>query len=177
MPFVAPTPVSAGAVPELEGIQLLHDGHPETAAERFAVASSLWAGFHAPRSMHCRWAEGEALRQARRLDEAAARLASAHAEATACGFEVEAVRIRRTMRQAGVRPPAAEAAPRRSSGGSLTPRERELLELVGQGLTNLEVARRMGLGRPTVARILSNAMTKLGASSRAQAVALATPPG
>lgn len=34
----------------------------------------------------------------------------------------------------------------------------------------------MGLGRPTVARILSNAMTKLGASSRAQAVALATPP-
>ncbi len=31
----------------------------------------------------------------------------------------------------------------------------------------------MGLGRPTVARILSNAMGKLGAGSRAQAVSLA----
>ena len=30
----------------------------------------------------------------------------------------------------------------------------------------------MGLGRPTVARILSNAMSKLGVESRAQAVAL-----
>jgi DNA-binding CsgD family transcriptional regulator len=174
MPIVAPTRVMAGAIPELEGIRLLHDGDPEAAAERFAAASSLWTGFHAPRSMHCRWAEGEALRQAGRFDDAAARLGSALVDATACRFEVVAIRIRRTMRQTGVRPPG-EAAPRRSTDGTLTPRERELLELVGQGLTNLEVARRMGLGRPTVARILSNAMTKLGASSRAQAVVLATP--
>jgi DNA-binding CsgD family transcriptional regulator len=32
----------------------------------------------------------------------------------------------------------------------------------------------MGLGRPTVSRIMSSAMGKLGAQSRAQAVALAT---
>jgi DNA-binding CsgD family transcriptional regulator len=56
----------------------------------------------------------------------------------------------------------------------LTGRERELVELVGHGLTNLEIARRMGLGRPTVSRILSNAMGKLGAESRAHAVALAS---
>lgn len=36
----------------------------------------------------------------------------------------------------------------------------------------LVIARRMGLGRPTVTRILSNAMAKLGATSRAQAVTL-----
>ena len=58
------------------------------------------------------------------------------------------------------------------SGLGLTRRERELVALVGQGLTNTEIARRMGLGRPTVARILSNAMAKLGATSRAHAVTL-----
>jgi DNA-binding CsgD family transcriptional regulator len=44
--------------------------------------------------------------------------------------------------------------------------------LVGRGLTNNEISRRMGLGRPTVGRMLSNAMLKLGAASRTQAVAL-----
>jgi DNA-binding CsgD family transcriptional regulator len=60
-----------------------------------------------------------------------------------------------------------------SSKPHLTRRERDLLGLAGQGLTNAEIARRMGLGRPTVARILSNAMGKLGAGSRAHAVSLA----
>ena len=55
----------------------------------------------------------------------------------------------------------------------LTAREHEILGLVGDGLANIEIARRMGLGRPTVARIVSNAMAKLGAETRAQAVALA----
>ncbi len=48
-----------------------------------------------------------------------------------------------------------------------------MLRLVGDGLSNIEIARRMGLGRPTVTRILSNAMSKLGVDSRAQAVAVA----
>ena len=42
-----------------------------------------------------------------------------------------------------------------------------------RGLNNTEIARQLGLGRPTVARMLSNAMLKLGAETRAQAVALA----
>ena len=43
--------------------------------------------------------------------------------------------------------------------------------LVEEGLTNLEIARRLGLGRPTVTRILASAMMKLGVSSRAQLAA------
>ena len=62
----------------------------------------------------------------------------------------------------------------RALGIGLTRRERELVSLAGHGLTNVEIARRMGLGRSTVARILSNAMTKLGAESRAHAVILAS---
>jgi len=44
---------------------------------------------------------------------------------------------------------------------------------VERGLNNTEIARQLGLGRPTVARMLSNAMLKLGAETRAQAVVLA----
>jgi DNA-binding CsgD family transcriptional regulator len=61
-------------------------------------------------------------------------------------------------------------------GPRLTARERELVALVERGLTNVEIARRLGLGRPTVARILTSAMTKLGASSRAQLAATAPEP-
>jgi len=54
-------------------------------------------------------------------------------------------------------------------------RERQILDLVERGLTNAEAARWIGLRRPTVARLLSNAMIKLGAESRAHAVVLASP--
>lgn len=58
---------------------------------------------------------------------------------------------------------------------ALTGREREVLAHVERGLTNLEIARRMRIARPTVGRLLSNAMDRLGAASRAHAVVLARP--
>jgi DNA-binding CsgD family transcriptional regulator/tetratricopeptide (TPR) repeat protein len=164
-------PTQAGAPLEAEGLQRLHRGDP-SAADWFGQAAAAWAGFNAPRAVFCRWAEGEALRRSGDLAAMEERLTAALEAATASDFEVIAVRIRRSMRRAGLRLPAAErdrVAPR----AGLTRRERELLALVAQGLTNAEIARRMGLGRPTVARILSNAMVKLGASSRTQAVSLA----
>ena len=39
------------------------------------------------------------------------------------------------------------------------------------GLSNVEIARRFGVGRPTVARLLSSTMDKLGVDSRAQVAA------
>lgn len=45
--------------------------------------------------------------------------------------------------------------------------------LVGEGSSNAEIARRLGLGRPTVDRLVTSAATKLGARSRLQAAALA----
>ena len=172
---IAPTRIMAGAVPELDGIRLLHEGEPDSAATRFAEAAATWAGFNVPRSLVCRWAEGEALRQAGRREEMAERLEGALDAAIACHFETLAVRVRRSMRQAGMRVPGPDRTPRAFAIG-LTRRERELVGLAGDGLTNIEIARRMGLGRPTVARILSNAMTKLGAGSRAHAVILAGDP-
>ena len=169
---ILPAPAQVGASFESEGLQLLHAGDAAAAATQFAAAAANWMGFNAPRAQFCQWAEGEALRRAGDLRLTEHRLVAALESAVASDHEVVAVRIRRSMRQAGVRVPLVERSPG-TAGKGLTRRERELLGLAGQGLTNAEIARRMGLGRPTVARILSNAMGKLGAESRAHAVSLA----
>jgi len=78
-------------------------------------------------------------------------------------------KIRRSLRLTGV-----HRAVERTNVGLLTGRELEVLELVAEGLTNDEIARRLGLGRPTVVRLIRTASTKLGAKNRAQAAMLAT---
>jgi ATP/maltotriose-dependent transcriptional regulator MalT len=56
---------------------------------------------------------------------------------------------------------------------ALTGREVEVLALVAEGLSNREIGERLVLSRHTVARHLSNIMTKLGVGSRAAATAAA----
>ena len=53
----------------------------------------------------------------------------------------------------------------------LTPREAEILSLVGQGLSNKSVARRLGISVHTVKFHLEALFAKLEATSRAEAVA------
>jgi two-component system, NarL family, nitrate/nitrite response regulator NarL len=60
---------------------------------------------------------------------------------------------------------AEEAAP------VLTPREVEILAAIGLGLSNKETARRLGISVHTVKFHLEAAFRKLGATSRAEAVA------
>ncbi|MBL0150544.1 MAG: alpha/beta fold hydrolase [Ideonella sp.] len=52
----------------------------------------------------------------------------------------------------------------------LTPRERQLAALVGQGLDNLQMAARLGIADKTVRNMLSALYTKLGVEGRAMAV-------
>lgn len=56
---------------------------------------------------------------------------------------------------------------------ALTPREREVLGLVGAGLSNADIAGRLVLSAATVKTHVHRCMSKLGVSSRAQAVVLA----
>lgn len=53
----------------------------------------------------------------------------------------------------------------------LTPREQEILACLGEGLSNKAVARRLGISAHTVKFHLEAVFSKLGASSRADAVA------
>ena len=59
----------------------------------------------------------------------------------------------------------------------LSPREMEVLKLVGDGLTNSEIAEKMFLGESTVRTYLSRLLDKLQLRNRAAAVAYATKRG
>jgi DNA-binding CsgD family transcriptional regulator len=160
----------AGARHEIRGISLLQAGAVAEAADSFEAASDWWDGRSVPRQLVCRWGAAEARRRAGDPDGAPTLRATLES-AAAIGFEPLVARIRRSLRLAGDRPSAQRGT--RTMGDLLTTRERQIMQLVERGRTNSEIARRMGLGRPTVARMLSNAMTRLGAQSRAQAVVLA----
>ena len=55
----------------------------------------------------------------------------------------------------------------------LTDREREVMALVAEGLSNQEIADRLYMSPATAKTHVSRAMTKLGARDRAQLVVLA----
>lgn len=59
----------------------------------------------------------------------------------------------------------------------LTPREREVLALMAEGLHNPEIAERLVVSRSTVKFHVSSILGKLGASSRTEAVAVAIQEG
>jgi NarL family two-component system response regulator LiaR len=58
-------------------------------------------------------------------------------------------------------------------GADMTEREREILELMVDGLSNSEIAERLIVSQSTVKFHVSNVLSKLGVTSRTEAVALA----
>lgn len=55
-------------------------------------------------------------------------------------------------------------------GDPLSPREREVLELMAQGLTNRQIGQRLWISEPTVKTHVSHILTKLGQPDRTQAI-------
>ena len=153
---------------ETEGIRRMWAG--EDAREIFLAAARGWAPFHRRGELRCLWAAGEAARVAGDRDGAVELLEQAETRIAGAGFLPLLTRVHRSLRAAGVR----RSAPRtRDQNDLLTGRQRELLHLVGAGLTNAEIAQRLGLSRHTVVSQIATAVTKLGATSRTHAAALA----
>ena len=55
----------------------------------------------------------------------------------------------------------------------LTPQERQILLLIGEGLTNRQIGTRMYLAEKTVKNYVSNVLSKLGMERRTEAAAFA----
>jgi two-component system response regulator DevR len=66
------------------------------------------------------------------------------------------------------------AAPGAEALASLSPREREILGLVGEGLTNGQIGKRLYLSEKTVKNNVSRLLAKLGVERRIQAAVIAT---
>ncbi len=82
--------------------------------------------------------------------------------------------VARALRSFLVPGGAAERVAGEPAAALLSRREREVLALVAEGLSEREIAERLVLSRHTVHRHVANIRNKLGRSSRAAAVAEAT---
>ncbi|MEI7610682.1 MAG: response regulator transcription factor [Rhodospirillaceae bacterium] len=70
-------------------------------------------------------------------------------------------------------PESGTSSPRPSLLAGLSPRDREILALVVEGLTNKAIGRRIGLQEVTIKAHLRSLYRRIGAANRAQAVRIA----
>jgi DNA-binding CsgD family transcriptional regulator len=148
----------------------LREAVPADIAEPYALqlagdwrqAHEVWTGLACPYEAALALAgadEVKALRQA--LDEF-----------QQLGARPAAAIVARRLRGKGVRRlPRGPRASTLSNPANLTRREIEILGLVGEGLGNAEIARRLFLSKKTVDHHVSAILRKLGVSTRGQAVA------
>ena len=74
-------------------------------------------------------------------------------------------------------PAAAAAADRVSRLHDLTDREREVLDVIAQGLSNAQIAAALTISEATAKTHVSRVLAKLGCTSRVQAAILAREAG
>ena len=140
------------------------DGRPDAIAGFEAVAEA-WGGRHLRGELRARWAAAEASRRHGDRDRAVEGLLALETRVEACAMAPLLQRVRRSLRLAGVQRRGA----RRANEGPLSPREVEVIELVGKGLATRDIALRLGLAESTVETQVTAAMHKLGARTRLQA--------
>ncbi len=140
-------------------------GRPDEARNLFEEAASHFDRAGAPYDgLRARLLLAEQLHTAGTLEAAAA-------EATAAAKQARQLGARSLEQRATALGRSLLAKPGRP--GSLTSREREVLAHVVHGLTNRQVAGRLGVSQHTIHRHVANVFTKLGLSSRTAAVAFA----
>jgi len=105
-------------------------------------------------------------------DAGIALLTAAGTQGAQCGAPRVADEARLALRRAGVRVGQGGARAAGNQGlGSLSAREREIAELVADGLTNREIGARLFLSEKTIETHLTRVFQKLGLRSRTQVAA------
>jgi DNA-binding CsgD family transcriptional regulator len=139
----------------------------EPTVEAWTEALAAFGYGHVFEQARCHWRLAEALVAAG--DRAAA---ATHAQAAiAAAARMDAVPLKEAV--------AATVSRSRLSGSAgeadavLTRREREVLALVAEGMTNREIGKRLFISDKTASVHLSNVMTKLNVTSRTEAVTVA----
>lgn len=161
---------------ECLGVRALADGAPDVAAGLLSEAMTRWEEEGSFLVLGARWARAEAM--AARGDEGAAVAELIEVETEAARrYRALLPRVIRSLRRLGV--DRREPVPDRRGPAGLSPREVQVLELVGQGLSNRVIGDRLGSSARTVESQVRSAMAKLGATTRAQAATMlaATPGG
>ncbi|MFF0264583.1 ATP-binding protein [Kribbella sp. NPDC004536] len=147
-------------------IQPYRSDHPYDllADGKWQQAAKIW------RAAGCPYEEALALSQSSDPED----LLAALSILDALGGRPLARRIRQRLRELGVqRVPRGPTAATLSNPGGLSRRQAEVVHLLAEGLTNAEIATRMVLSVRTVETHVAAIMEKLGASTRAEAVARA----
>lgn len=136
------------------------DGHFDRAMAAFEAAGRPLERAVTRRELARLWAQ-------RRPELAAEQAREAYLSFERLGARLEADETAALLRSLGVR---GRTGPKRL--GQLSQREREVLELVAEGLTNAEIAARLFISTRTAGNHVSNVLMKLGARSRTEAAAI-----
>jgi DNA-binding CsgD family transcriptional regulator/tetratricopeptide (TPR) repeat protein len=128
------------------------------------AAAAAWAG------VECPYDQALALVDAGRPDDAFAALELLDQ----AGADAVAGRVRQDLRDAGVTGiPGRRRPTTRAHPAGLTARQVDVLRLLGEGLTNAELAQRLYISPKTADHHVSAILTKLGVGNRREAVAAA----
>ena len=157
------------------GYLALAMGKAEQARNCFEDAVELYARSGAPfETGRARIQLAHALGKLGRIKPAIEEASRAKTLLSALKAELETARAQRLLDGLmEIHAADSNGAPSSTPGSGLTKREIEVLRLVAEGLNNQLIAERLFLSDHTVHRHLSNILNKLGASTRASAVAQA----
>ncbi len=148
----------------------------QDAQVEWSRASTAWerVGAVYP-ATYARWRQAEAvLHEGGSRADATATLRAAHADAGELGAELVRGELEGLARRARVDIGAAGGAPESPlAEHGLTARELEVLALVGEGLTNRQIAERLFISPKTASLHVSRILAKLGVSNRTMAAEVA----
>jgi DNA-binding CsgD family transcriptional regulator len=145
------------------------EGRPDPEAWRRSFEEFGYG--HRYEQARSQWRLAEALLAVDQRDAAAAAARAAHDTAVELGARplqdaIESL-VRRGRLDAGIGPAAV------ADTGGLTAREREVLALLSEGLTNRQIGQRLYIANKTASVHVSNILAKLGVSGRTEAVTVA----